>query len=86
MEQLRRRLTYANVMATIAAFVAVAGSTAYASDHLGRDSVGTVQLRLNSVTQAEHAANADSAASAAIRSGVRIRRNLTGRNQLAAGR
>lgn len=53
MEQRRRRLTYANVMSTIAAFVAVAGSTAYASQHLGRDSVGTVQLRPDSVTGAK---------------------------------
>ena len=53
MQGLRRHLTYANVMSTIAAFVAVAGSTAYAADHLGRDSVGAAQLKPNSVTGAK---------------------------------
>lgn len=50
MSAIRRHLTYANVMSTLAAFVAVAGSTAYAADHLGHESVGAAQLRKNSVT------------------------------------
>jgi hypothetical protein len=50
MNQFRRHLTYANVMSTLAAFVAVAGSTAYAADHLGPDSVGAAQTRPAAVT------------------------------------
>lgn len=53
MDRLRKHLTYANVMSTLAAFVAVAGSTAYAADHLGRDSVGAAQLKPDSVTGAK---------------------------------
>lgn len=46
---LRRRLTYANVMATIAVFVALGGSS-YAALSLPKKSVGTKQLKRNAVT------------------------------------
>ncbi len=44
MESFGKHLTYANVMSTVAAFVAVAGSTAYASEHLGRDPSASVRV------------------------------------------
>src|SRR5918992_4774246 len=43
------RLTYANVVATIALFVALGGSS-YAALQLPKDSVGPTQLKKNSVT------------------------------------
>jgi hypothetical protein len=46
---LRRRLTYANVMATIAAFLALGGAS-WAAVKLPRNSVGTKQLRAKVVT------------------------------------
>ena len=49
----RQRLTYANVMATVAAFMALGGTGALAATHLGRDSVGTGQLRRGAVTGAK---------------------------------
>jgi hypothetical protein len=51
MKRLRGKFTYANVMATIAVFLAVAGGTAFASETLlAKDSVGTKQLKPHSVT------------------------------------
>ncbi len=44
----RRRLTYANVMATIAVFIALGGSS-YAALRLPGNSVGTAQLRAGAV-------------------------------------
>jgi hypothetical protein len=48
---IRERLSYANVMATIAVFIAL-GGTSYALT-LPRDSVGSEQLRANSVGKSE---------------------------------
>ena len=45
----RPRLTYANVMATLALFIALGGS-GYAATQLSRNSVGTLQLKRNAVT------------------------------------
>jgi hypothetical protein len=52
MEALRRKLSYANVMATIAVFIALGGS-AYAVTKLPKNSVGSKQLKKNSVTAAK---------------------------------
>lgn len=49
MEFLRRHLTYANVAATLALFLALGGA-AYAATQLPRNSVGTGQLRAEAVT------------------------------------
>jgi hypothetical protein len=46
---LRRHLTYANVAATLALFLALGGA-AYAATQLPRNSVGTAQLRKEAVT------------------------------------
>jgi hypothetical protein len=48
MRSIRSKLTYANVMATIAVFIAL-GSGAYAATHLAKNSVGTKQLKKNAV-------------------------------------
>lgn len=47
MSRLRDRLTYANVTATLALFVAL-GGTGYAATQLPRNSVGKAQLRKSS--------------------------------------
>jgi hypothetical protein len=52
MEALRRKLSYANVMATIAVFIALGGS-AYAVVKLPPNSVGSKQLKKNAVTAAK---------------------------------
>jgi hypothetical protein len=49
---LRKRLTYANVMSTIAVF-GVLGGVAIAAGHLPKRSVGTPQLKANAVTTAK---------------------------------
>src|SRR3712207_6750314 len=46
------RLTYANVVATLALFIALGGG-AYAVTALPRNSVGTQQLKRNAVTSAK---------------------------------
>jgi hypothetical protein len=48
----RFRPTYANVVATLALFIAL-GGTGYAATHLSRNSVGAAQLRRNAVTGAK---------------------------------
>jgi hypothetical protein len=53
MKRLRSRLTYANVMVTILAFVVLCGGSAYAVSQLGKESVGTKQLKKNAVTGAK---------------------------------
>jgi len=58
--QIRKRLTYANVMSSIAVFLVVGGATAFAA--LGKNSVGTKQLKKNAVTAAKLKKNAVTAA------------------------
>ena len=50
---MRPRLTYANVVATLALFVAVGGASAFAASQLGKNSVGTKQLKKNAITTAK---------------------------------
>src|SRR3954449_3246562 len=52
MQRLRARLSYANVMATIAVFVAL-GGTSYAVTSLPRNSVGAAQIRSRAVGASE---------------------------------
>ena len=49
MHRLRSKLTYANVMATIAVFIALGGAS-YAAIKLPKNSVGAKQLKKNAVT------------------------------------
>src|SRR4051794_37501354 len=52
MSRLRDRLTYANVTATLALFIALGGSS-YAAVKLPRDSVGATQIRAGAVRSSE---------------------------------
>jgi hypothetical protein len=52
MQKLRDRITYANVMATVALFVAL-GGVSYAAVNLPKNSVGAKQLKKNSVNSAK---------------------------------
>lgn len=56
MKQIRKRLTYANVMSSIAVFLVIGGATAFAA--LGKNTVGTKQLKKNAVTTAKIKKNA----------------------------
>lgn len=53
MKFVRGRLTYANVMSSIAVFLVVAGGTAFAASQLGKESVGTRQLKKEAVSLAK---------------------------------
>ena len=58
MRRLRSRLTYANVTATLALVIAVAGGTAYAADTIGSDdvinnSLASVDFKNNQVASAD---------------------------------
>jgi hypothetical protein len=53
MKSVRRRLTYANVMSSIAVFLVVAGGSALAAGTLGKNTVGTKQLKNSAVTGAK---------------------------------
>jgi len=58
MREKRKRFTYANVVATLALFLVVAGGSAFAASKLAKNSVGTNQLKKNSVTTAKIKKNA----------------------------
>ena len=58
MRQIRKRLTYANVMSTIAVFLLLGGATAIAAGGLGKNTVGSKQLKKNAVTAAKIKKNA----------------------------
>ncbi len=53
MKFVRGRLTYANVMSSIAVFLVVAGGTAFAAAELGKNTVGTKQLKKEAVSLAK---------------------------------
>jgi hypothetical protein len=57
MRTIRRRLTYANVVSTLALFLVVAGGAAWAA-RVPKKSVGPRQLKANAVTTAKIKANA----------------------------
>lgn len=52
MQRLRKRLSYANVIATLALFLAL-GGVGYAATKLPKNSVGTKQIKKNAVTGAK---------------------------------
>ena len=82
MKLLQGRLTYANVMATIAVFVAL-GGVSYAATQLPKNSVGAKQLKQNAVTAAKikngtvTSAKLDSSSTAAL-TGARGPQGQTG--------
>jgi len=53
MERLRGKLTYANVVATLALFMALGGASAFAATQLAKNSVGTKQIKNDAVTAAK---------------------------------
>jgi hypothetical protein len=53
MKSVRKRLTYANVMSSIAVFLVVAGGSAFAANQLGKNTVGSKQLKKNAVVTAK---------------------------------
>jgi hypothetical protein len=55
--RIRKRLTYANVMSSIAVFLVLGGATAFAAG-LAKNSVGSKQLKKNAVTAAKIKKNA----------------------------
>lgn len=57
MKQIRKRLTYANVMSSIAVFLVLGGATAFAAG-LAKNSVGSKQIKKNAVTTAKIKNNA----------------------------
>jgi hypothetical protein len=57
-KKIRKRLTYANVMSSIAVFLILGGASAFAASQLGKNSVGTKQLKKNAVTAAKIKKNA----------------------------
>ncbi len=56
--RLRGHLSYATVVASITAFVVLAGGAAFAATHLAKNSVGKKQLKANAVTTAKIKKNA----------------------------
>ena len=77
MKQIRKRLTYANVMSTIAVFLVVGGASALAATQLAKNSVGTKQLKSNAVTTAKIKKEAVAAA--------KIKNGAVGTSKLGAG-
>jgi hypothetical protein len=57
MRTIRARLTYSNVISTLALFLVLCGGVAYAA-RVGKKSVGSSQLKANAVTTAKIKANA----------------------------
>lgn len=57
-KRFRERLTYANVMSTVAVFLALGGATALAAGELAKHSVGSRQLKSQAVTTGKIANNA----------------------------
>ncbi len=55
---IRKRLTYANVMSTIAVFLVLGGGAAFAATKLAKNSVGTKQIKKNAVSTAKVKNNA----------------------------
>jgi hypothetical protein len=53
MNRIRGSLTYSNVMVTVLALLVLGGGTAYAAAHLGKESVGSRQLKKGAVTPAK---------------------------------
>lgn len=53
MKFIRKRLTYANVMSSLAVFLVLGGATAFAAKQLGKNTVGSKQLKAKAVTTAK---------------------------------
>lgn len=62
MKQVRKRLTYANVVSSICLFLLLGGGAAFAAGQLGKNTVGSKQLKKNAVTAVKLKNNAVTAA------------------------
>jgi hypothetical protein len=85
--QIRKRLTYANVTATIALFLALGGASAIAANQLPRNSVGPRQLQPNAVRTGfldKNAVRTGKIAFEAVRAG-KIAKNAVVTNRLRDG-
>lgn len=58
MKRLAPHFSYANIVATLALFLVLTGGAAYAASHLGKNSVGTKQIKNGAVTPAKLSASA----------------------------
>ena len=52
-KQIKKRLTYANVMSSLSVFLVLGGATAFAATQLEKNSVGTKQLKKNAVVSSK---------------------------------
>lgn len=79
--QIRKRLTYANVMSSLAVFLVLGGATAVAASKLGRKSVGARELKGNAVTKVKikrDAVGRNKIAASAVNGGKVANGSLTG--------
>jgi hypothetical protein len=53
MNRLRSKLSYANIVATLALFLVIAGGSAFAAGKLAKNSVGNKQIKNNAITTAK---------------------------------
>ncbi len=81
MKSVRKRLTYANVMSSIAVFLVLAGGTAFAASQLGKESVGTKQLKKEAVSLGENQHRREKLAQGRDRPGRCDRRQRRRRSQ-----
>lgn len=58
MQRFRAKLTYSNVISSVCLFLLLGGGTAFAASQLGKESVGTNQLKKGAVTPAKLSAAA----------------------------
>jgi hypothetical protein len=83
----RTRLTYANVMSTIALVLALGGATAFAAVKLGPNTIGARQLKANAVTAAKikaGAVNTSEIANGAV-GGAQLSAGDVSGNKIASG-
>lgn len=87
MKNLRSTFTYANVVATLALFLALGGGAVYAAGTLGKNSVKSTNIARNAVKSRNIAANAVKARNLAKNSvtAAKVKPGTLTRTQLAAG-
>ena len=61
MLRVRRKLTYANVIATLALFLVLAGGSAFAASQFGKETIGSRALKKEAVTPAKLSSKAKAA-------------------------
>jgi hypothetical protein len=87
MTVLRGRFTYANVVATLALFIAVGGASAFAATQLPKNSVGAKQLKKGAVNTAKikDEAVAETKIKNGAVTGAKIKPGTIGASALASG-